>query len=107
MRVQFKMEGGVAFFPGLSRPTIFDTEQLSPGYAAELEQKVKAARFFDLPATVGAPGKGAADYRQYTVTVEDQDRSHTVRVVEPVADSALLALLDYLRARSRARPASG
>jgi hypothetical protein len=106
MRVQFKMEGGLAYLPGLSRPSTMDTAQMPAEEAGELERLVNAAGFFNLPPVVGAPARGAADYRQYTITVETPEGAHTVRVVEPVADPALQALVAYLRGRSR-RPPGG
>lgn len=95
MQVQFKMEGGIAYFPGLSKPVTFDTEKLSKEQASELKRRIEAARFFDLPSTVGAPARGAADYRQYTITVED-GRRRTVRVIEPIQDAQVAALVEYL-----------
>jgi hypothetical protein len=100
MRVQFKTEGGVAFFPGLSKPTIIDGDDLPPKEAAELKRLAAAARFFGLPAD--PPRRtGAADYRQYTITIEDGQRSHTVRLADPIEDPDLQALVDFLSEKAR------
>jgi hypothetical protein len=102
MRIQFKMEGGIAFFPGLSKPIVIETDALNNEQASELEQRIQAAHFFELPRTVGTPARGAADYRQYTITIEDRSKRHTVRLTEPIQDPSLQALLDImneLRAR--------
>jgi hypothetical protein len=96
------MEGGIAHFPGLSRPSVIDSDELPEEEAGELERRVEAARFFDLATTVGTPPRGAADYRQYTVTVEAGGQQHTVRLADPVGDPNLQALLDYLKKRARA-----
>ena len=100
MRVQLKMEGGIAHFPGLSRPRVIESDRLSEEQAAELKRLVDAAQFFKAPAVVGKVRKGAADYRQYTVTIAEGRRSHTVRLTDPIEDTNLLALVDFIRARA-------
>jgi hypothetical protein len=97
MRIAFTTEGGVAFFPGLSRPAVIDSRDLSAGAAAELERLLSSAHFFELPEESRALRRGAADYRQYTITVQNQGRRHTVRLADPVESPALQALLDFLR----------
>jgi hypothetical protein len=99
MRVQLKMEGGIAFFPGLSKPIIIDSDQLSRQEADELKRLVDAAHFFELPTTMPSPARGAADYRQYTITIQDGSKLHTVHLTDPIEDPNLQALLAYLRAR--------
>jgi len=105
MHIQFTTEGGIAHFPGLSKPVAIDSEQLSPEEAAELKRLVEAVHFFDLPAQVGVPAPGAADYRQYTITVEEGGRKHTVRLTDPVKDPDLHNLLSFLRAQAKAQRA--
>ena len=95
MRIQFETLGGFAYFPGLQRPIRIDTERLAKLQAGELESMVHAAHFFDQSDSIRPAG--AADYRSYRITVEDGDKSHTVRIVESTADHSLLALLAYLR----------
>ncbi len=102
LRVRFQTEGGIAFFPGLSEPVTIDGDELPEEDAVELERRVEEARFFDLPARVSEPQRGAADYRQYTITVEDGGRSHTVRAVDPVEDPGLQTLVNYLNAKAKA-----
>lgn len=101
MRIQFQTDGGIAYFPGLSQPFTVDTASLPPQEAAELEALVRSARFFTRPARIGAVGPGAADYRTYTISVEDVGQSHTIKAIEPIEDPSLQALIDRLRARQR------
>jgi Emfourin len=103
MQVQFQMEGGIAYFPGLNKPGTIDSDQLPEQEADELKRLVNAAHFFALPAVVGSPASGAADYRQYTITIEDAGKQHTVRVTDPIEDPNLQALVTNLRTR---RPAT-
>ena len=62
MRIQFKMEGGIASFPGLSKPITIDSDQLPQQESDELKRLVNTTHFFDLPAVIGSPAPGAADY---------------------------------------------
>jgi hypothetical protein len=100
VRVQFKTEGGIAYLPGLSRPVTIDSDQLSPEEAAELKQLIEATDFFDLPANVGPSPRGAADYRQHTVTIEQGGRQHTVQLNDLVQDTHLQRLLTFLRTKA-------
>ncbi len=89
MKIEFKKEGGIAFFPGLSKPVPLDTDNLDKAEAEEIKRLVEATHFFDLPASVGEPAKGAADYQHYSLTIEEGERRHTVRVLVPPQDPAL------------------
>jgi Emfourin len=100
MRIEFTMEGGFAHVPGLARPAVIESEALPESDAAALVRLLEAARFFERPALPTPPRPGAADYRQYTITAQDGDRRHTVKVIEPV-DPALLPLLRFLQTKAR------
>jgi hypothetical protein len=95
MRIQFETLGGLAYFPGLQKPLCIDTERLTAPQAGQIESMVRAAHFFDQSDSIRPAG--AADYRSYRITVEDGEKSHTVKIVESAADHSLLALLAYLR----------
>lgn len=101
MRIEFKMEGGFAHFPGLSKPVRIDADQLSREESAQLEQLVQKARFFDLPGKVNVARKGAADYYQYTITIQMDKQSHTIKLVDPVEDTNLNELLLFLKKKSK------
>jgi hypothetical protein len=45
---------------------------------------------------VGTAARGAADYRQYTITVKADNWRHTVRLADPVEDPALQRLIHFL-----------
>jgi hypothetical protein len=100
MVITFESGGGFAHFPGLSRPVRIDTAELAAEQADQLEGLVERARFFDQPPEVGSPPPGAADLRSYTITVQDGDRTHTVKTSDALADPALRELLEHLRARA-------
>jgi hypothetical protein len=103
MRVTFQTEGGIAHFPGLSRPVTIETDQMPEREAAELRELMGAARLLDRPGHMGRAAPGAADQRQYTITVEAQDRRYTVRLTEPVEDPYLQRLLRFLQNQAKAQ----
>ena len=102
MRIQFKTENtGLAFFPGLAKPVTIDSDTLPGEEAAELERLLHAARFFDRPTVMGAVRRGAADYRQYTITVEEGGRRHSIRLTDRLDDPDLQRLLSYLQDKQK------
>jgi hypothetical protein len=97
MHIVLTTEGGLAFVPGLSRPIVIDSHDLSATEAAELERLLDSARFFELPVDSRALHYGAADYCQYTISVGNENRRHTVRLADPVENPQLQALLEFLQ----------
>jgi hypothetical protein len=97
MRITFTTEGGLAYFPGLCRPVVIDSHDLSAAELVELEQLIDSAHFFTLPENSRALRRGAADYRQYTIAVEHGGRRHTIHLTDPVENPQLQALLDLLQ----------
>jgi hypothetical protein len=82
---------------------VIDSADLPAGEAAELERLIDAAHFFEQPELSRTLPKGAADYRQYTISVVDGRRRHSIRLTDPVEDTDLAALLAFLR-RHATRP---
>jgi hypothetical protein len=101
MKLTFKISGGFAYIPALSRPVIIDTAQIDPQVANQLESLVQESRFFDQPATINTVPKGAADYRTYTITVEEGSRAHTIELTDPITDANLERLVSFLEGMSR------
>jgi len=101
MKINFEISGGLAHISALSRPVIIDTAQIDPQVANQIESIVRESRFFDQPARASTLSKGAADYRTYTITVEDGSRVHTIQVTDPIADANLGSLISRLRSMSR------
>ena len=111
MRIQLKTEGGIA---GLRRKVTIDTdektitigtadrtigtEDLPVEEANELERLIEVADFFELPAT-SAPPPGAADYQQYTISVTTPNRSHEVRLTDPVENPRVREFVNHLRSK--------
>lgn len=99
MRVRFKTDGGFVYLPARSEWLTIDTDDLPADEADELERLVEAAGFFDLPESSGPP-HGAADYLRYTISVTAGERSHTVYLTDPIEDTNLQALVEYLEAKA-------
>ena len=103
MRAELQTDGGIAYFPGLNKPVVVDSSDLPQEQAAQFEQLIDSAHFFDLPAASRSLPKGAADMRRYTITVEDGRRRRTVRLTDPIEDAQLQALIDFLQ-KQRSAP---
>lgn len=101
MKITFSINGGFAYIPALSRPVIIDTAQIDPQVANQLESLVRESRFFDQPARADTTAKGAADYRTYTITVQDGPRVHTVQLTDPITDANLERLVSRLQVMAR------
>jgi len=97
MRIQLTMEGGIAFFPGLNKPIIVDTEALSQHDQAEVQRLLQETHFFELSDNALAPSYEGADRQRYTITIEDDDTSHILRLVDPIQNPHFQALVQYLR----------
>jgi hypothetical protein len=97
MRIELQTEGGMAFFPGLSKPIVLNSNDLSKAQSDQLQKLLVSARFFELPAASRSVPKGAADMRRYTITVEDGRRRRTVRLIDPIEDTQLQKLIEFLQ----------
>jgi hypothetical protein len=106
MRIEFSVEGGLAYFPGLSKPVALDAGRLAKDEAGRLRQLVEAARFFDLPENPQALERAGADCQYCILTVDDDGRKHTVRVAEPIRNPALADLVQAVREHAKAARAA-
>ena len=92
MKVSVVRGGGLA---GVVQTTIADSETLAPEDGARLRSQVEEANFFAVPADADH-ASGSPDRFAYTVTVEDGDRTHTVRRPETELPEAVRALIDWV-----------
>jgi hypothetical protein len=91
MRVSLERQGGVT---GIPIGVTINSSMLSSEQAAQLHRLVSAARFFDLPAHL--PASPQPDRFQYRLTIEEDDRCHTVTVTETTLSDTLRPLLNWL-----------
>lgn len=101
MKLTFKMSGGFAYIPALSKPLDIDTAQIDPQIASQLQSLVQEACCFDQPAIANIPTKAAAHYRTYTITVEDGLRAYTIKLTDPITDENLERLVSFLEGMAR------
>ena len=104
LRISFAIEGGLASFPGLRRPTLLDLDAMPDSERARLCTLIEQARFFERPEAPARPPM--PDARTYTLAIEDDGRRRELRFSDPVQDPALGALLHAVRASCDARRAS-
>ncbi|MGK9234181.1 hypothetical protein KXS07_21725 [Inquilinus limosus] len=105
MRITFAMSStGIFYSPGLAQPVVLDLSALPSEEAARIEALVRDAHVLDRPAAPeGAPeGAPVPDARRFTVTVDEDGRSRTLELAEPIADPALKALIRCLQDQARA-----
>jgi hypothetical protein len=95
MRISFERTGG---FAGISRTKSVDTADIPANEADQLPQLVEASDFFNLPENITA-STTQADRFQYTLTVEDEGRKHTVTVSEAALPGTLRPLIEWLQKR--------
>jgi len=100
MNITLEIDGGFAPVPALQGPFVVDTALVEPTLAAEIERLTAQARFFDYPAA--APDNTrAADFKSYTLTINDGTRRHSIRITDPIADSNLAKLVAHIRSMAR------
>jgi emfourin len=99
VRIHFRMDGGLAAFPGLARPVTIDCDALPPSGTAHWRALLHRADFFALPER--ADSARLPDARSYTIGVDDGAQCRTVTVSEPIANPALRDLVDALRTHAR------
>lgn len=105
MKITLHMSGGFAAIPILSQPVTVDTDTIDSQLADQLKSFVQESNFFDYPAQTAEPTRGAADYRTYTITVEDGLRAHSIQFTDPIPDPALERLVSSLRGMAyRSKP---
>jgi hypothetical protein len=100
MIVTVQVDGGFAFFPKLNAAKTLDTATLSADEKTRLESLIKEACAENFSKVLGQSPRHAADVRTFVVTVRDGDKTHQMRVTEPVTDKVLSTLLNFLLKRS-------
>ena len=101
MRIELKQEGGFAALPGLNKLFTLDTNNLQSAQTRKMSDLVSACHFFDLPSVATPPHGGAADYYTYTLTITDGKRHKTIVRSDPVSDTDVQALIDFVQEMQR------
>jgi emfourin len=99
VRVRFENNQGLVLLSPVTPAVTIDAGALAEGERRALEQLVRDARFFDLPARVPA-ARGVPSHR-WDITIEESGRQHSISVSDPVQGPALRRLVDRLREHGR------
>ncbi|MBO9699518.1 MAG: hypothetical protein J7604_04865 [Sporocytophaga sp.] len=99
MLIEFKSDGGIAYFPGLNRSKLINTDSLNNEDSMKVKELVQKCRFFSISYNE-VPQRGA-DRKTYTITITDGDNKNTIRVSDPVEDEALAELIGFLNKLSK------
>jgi hypothetical protein len=97
MKIEFVRSGG---FGGVRLSVNLDTQRLPGADASALEQMIRDSDFFNLPEQI-KPASPAADRFEYSLSVSDGARSHSITVGETAAPEKLRPLLDRLTSLAR------
>ncbi|HEY3532231.1 MAG TPA: protealysin inhibitor emfourin [Casimicrobiaceae bacterium] len=100
MRIDFRMEGGIAALPGLATPLTIQCDALPPDKQAQWRALLQRANFFARPEDEPSPSH--PDARSYTIVVDDGANCRSITVHEPIQDPALQSLVEALRERAAA-----
>jgi hypothetical protein len=93
MRVVLERSGG---FAGITQTKSVSTDQMPAQEAQTVSDLVGAAGFFDLPPVIRSTEPGT-DRFQYKITVESENRAHTVQVDEAAVPLRLQPVLNWLK----------
>ncbi len=99
MRLELRIEGGFAVFPGLGGPFVVETDRLPDEEARRLAELVRQARVYEREATPLPPGR-RADARSYHLSVESPAGRRTLVLHDPL-EPELRSLVEFLSARQR------
>jgi hypothetical protein len=101
MHVKLMISGGLVYAGDLGHPMVLDSQKLGATDAERLEQLVAAAHFFELPAR--DPGSvPPLDTRSYDLTIENAGQTRSVRLIDPVEEPTLHALIEFVKQRTGA-----
>ncbi|MGB3649635.1 MAG: protealysin inhibitor emfourin [Rivularia sp. (in: cyanobacteria)] len=96
MLISLERSGG---FAGISKVIEIDSAKL-PQNQAELPMLLESANFFNLPAYIADESK-QRDRFQYTLTIEDKNKQHTVTVNESSIPETLKPLIDWINCHGK------
>lgn len=98
MKIHFERSGGVG---GMMTQVDIDARSLEDTERRALTTLVSDAGFFALPQRAIERPVAGADRFNYRVTVESDDRRHTVETTDGSAPAALVPLIEWLNDAAR------
>ena len=101
MHVRLMISGGLVYSVGIAHPLTLNTESLSSTDEAQLRRLLADAHFWKLPPKDPATPP-PVDIRSYDLTVEESGKTQSVRLIDPVEEPHLHALLEFIKERTGA-----
>jgi hypothetical protein len=98
MNICFQSSGG---FAGINSRIVLDTNSMSADDAMQIQELINDSNFFSLPSESPPPKGGAADYISYKITVETDERKHSVRTNDIVMPPQLEPLICFLQEKAQ------
>jgi hypothetical protein len=92
LRIRLQSVGG---FTGLPEIRTIDVAELPEAAASAIRAHLAKIQFFELPSTLLKHDRKSSDF-QYTMSVEDGARAHTVDLHKDAVSPALRELIDDL-----------
>ncbi|MEB3216226.1 MAG: protealysin inhibitor emfourin [Nostocales cyanobacterium 94392] len=96
MFISLERSGG---FTGIGKLIKIDTTKIPQHQAEQLPILLESANFFNLPAYIAPDSTLNRDRFQYTITVEDKNKQHTVTVGESSIPGHLRPLIDWINCK--------
>lgn len=100
MKIEFERSGG---FAGIHTTVTIDSQELAEADSQQLQELIEAATFFALPRLLNNPSLIISDQFHYKVTIQDEERDHTVETTDGGAPDTLRPLLRHLTRLSHHR----
>ena len=103
MLIEFSMEGGLVYAPGLIKPMTIDTATLSTMEAEEIEALLAEIQEKPASGSVKSALKAprGADMRQYVVGYKEGRRKKVLRIPEPIGDPQAAKLIHILKEKAQ------
>ena len=97
MRISIERSGG---FTGMRMSFTLSEDMLSQDEMQKIQDIINQANFFEItPKTLAPPG--AADYFQYKITIEADEKSHTIETNDISMPESLAPLIEFLEEKKR------
>jgi hypothetical protein len=101
MHVRLMISGGLVYSAGIAHPLTLDSERLTSTDEALLRRLLDDAHFWKLPPKDPAAAP-PVDIRSYDLTIEESGKTQSVRLIDPVEEPRLHALLEFIKQRTGA-----
>ena len=98
MKISFQASGG---FAGMRSSASLDTDSMSSEEAQLLKELVTNSNFFDLQSESAKPKPGSADYIGYSITIDSEGHTHTVKTNDITMPSKLSPLVRFLQSKAK------